>query len=42
LGIDDVPLVSGKNASQGERYRKLAGAGVRVPNGFATTVAAYF
>jgi len=41
LGIEDVPLVGGKNASLGEMYRKLAGAGVRVPNGFAITAQAY-
>ena len=39
--MDDVPLVGGKNASLGEMYRELAGEGVRVPNGFATTAAAY-
>lgn len=39
--IDDVPIVGGKNASLGEMYRELAGEGVRVPNGFATTAAAY-
>ncbi|MGD2055679.1 MAG: phosphoenolpyruvate synthase [Gammaproteobacteria bacterium] len=41
LGIDDVPLVGGKNASLGEMYRALSGEGVRVPNGFATTAQAY-
>ncbi|MEI7452290.1 MAG: phosphoenolpyruvate synthase [Candidatus Falkowbacteria bacterium] len=41
LGIKDVPTVGGKNASLGEMYRTLATAGVRVPNGFATTAAAY-
>jgi len=41
LGIDDVPLVGGKNASLGEMYRNLAGSGVRVPNGFAITADAY-
>ncbi len=39
--IDDVPIVGGKNASLGEMYRELAAQGVRVPNGFATTAAAY-
>ncbi|MEN8170010.1 MAG: phosphoenolpyruvate synthase [Pseudomonadota bacterium] len=37
LGIDDVPVVGGKNASLGEMYRSLEGEGVKVPNGFATT-----
>ncbi len=41
VGIDDVGLVGGKNASLGEMYRELADRGVRVPNGFATTAAAY-
>ena len=37
IGIADVPLVGGKTASLGEMYRRLSGAGVRVPNGFAIT-----
>jgi len=41
LGLEDVPLVGGKNASLGEMYRALSGAGVRVPNGFALTAASY-
>ena len=41
LGIDDVPLVGGKNASLGEMYQALTGKGVRVPNGFATTAQAF-
>jgi len=41
LGMDDVPQVGGKNASFGEMYRHLTAAGVRVPNGFATTADAY-
>jgi pyruvate,water dikinase len=41
LGIDDVPMVGGKNASLGEMYRALSGEGVRVPNGFATTAEAF-
>ena len=39
--IKDVPLVGGKNASLGEMYQNLSGQGVKVPNGFATTSAAY-
>ena len=31
LGLDDIPLVGGKNASLGELYRALAPMGVRVP-----------
>ncbi|MBN2454882.1 phosphoenolpyruvate synthase [Candidatus Woesearchaeota archaeon] len=41
LGIKDVPLVGGKNASLGEMYRELTRKGVSIPNGFATTSAAY-
>jgi len=41
LGVSDVPLVGGKNASLGEMVRELATEGVRVPDGFAITAAAY-
>ena len=41
IGIEDVPLVGGKNASLGEMYRNLTAEGVRVPNGFAVTAEAY-
>jgi pyruvate, water dikinase len=41
LGLDDIPLVGGKNASLGELYRALSTAGVRVPPGFAITADAY-
>ncbi len=41
LGIDDIPLVGGKNASLGELYTNLTSEGVRVPNGFAITARAY-
>ncbi|HYB36990.1 MAG TPA: phosphoenolpyruvate synthase, partial [Mycobacterium sp.] len=41
IGIEDVPLVGGKNASLGEMYRKLSGEGVLVPDGFAVTAEAY-
>lgn len=40
-GIQDIGMVGGKNASLGEMQRALAGQGVRVPDGFATTSAAY-
>lgn len=42
LRLTDVPLVGGKNASLAEMYRELHDAGVRVPNGFATTADAYW
>ena len=41
LGIDDIPLVGGKNASLGEMYRELAVQDVKIPNGFAITAEAY-
>ena len=41
LGIEDVPIVGGKNASLGEMYRILVPQGVRIPNGFAVTAYAY-
>ncbi len=41
IGIDDVKLVGGKNASLGEMYRLLTRRGVNVPNGFAITAEAY-
>jgi pyruvate, water dikinase len=41
LGIEDVPLVGGKNASLGEMYRNLNKKGVNIPNGFAVTAYAY-
>ena len=41
LGMDDVEIVGGKNASLGEMIRNLGGLGVKVPGGFATTSAAY-
>lgn len=37
IGIEDVPLVGGKNASLGEMFRELTGKGVKVPDGFAVT-----
>jgi pyruvate, water dikinase len=41
FGIEDVPLVGGKNASLGEMFQKLSADGVRIPHGFAITAAAY-
>jgi pyruvate,water dikinase len=41
VGISDVALVGGKNASLGEMVRELTSEGVRIPNGFATTADAY-
>ncbi|MBM3357002.1 MAG: phosphoenolpyruvate synthase [Betaproteobacteria bacterium] len=41
LRMKDVAAVGGKNASLGEMIGHLGGAGVRVPEGFATTARAY-
>ena len=41
LGMNDVEIVGGKNASLGEMISNLAASGVKVPNGFATTAEAY-
>lgn len=42
LGVRDVPIVGGKNASLGEMFRTLKGEGIQVPDGFATTAQAYW
>ncbi|MEJ1222865.1 phosphoenolpyruvate synthase [Sediminicola sp. 1XM1-17] len=42
LGIADIAKVGGKNASLGELYNQLTSKGVRAPNGFATTSAAFW
>ncbi len=42
LGITDIATVGGKNASLGELYNQLASKGIRAPNGFATTSAAFW
>ncbi len=41
IGIEDVPMVGGKNASLGEMHQKLTSKGVDVPNGYAITAYAY-
>jgi len=41
IGIEDVPLVGGKNASLGEMFRELMSKGVKVPHGFAVTAEGY-
>src|SRR3989338_5906672 len=42
IGMDDVAQVGGKNASLGEMIRSVAPQGVRVPEGFCVTAAAYY
>ena len=41
INIGDIPSVGGKNASLGEMFSKLAAKGISVPDGFATTAAAF-
>jgi pyruvate,water dikinase len=41
LGMNDVEIVGGKNASLGEMISNLGNLGVSVPGGFATTADAY-
>ncbi|MCF6282952.1 MAG: phosphoenolpyruvate synthase [Candidatus Polarisedimenticolaceae bacterium] len=41
LGINDVEVVGGKNASLGEMIQHLTKLNVQVPGGFATTAEAY-
>jgi pyruvate,water dikinase len=42
LGIGDIDIVGGKNASLGEMYKNLTSYGIKIPNGFATTSDAYW
>ncbi len=42
ISIGDIPLVGGKNASLGEMFSKLTKKGIRIPDGFALTSAAYW
>lgn len=41
VGIEDVALVGGKNASLGEMLKYLAPKGINIPNGFIVTAEAY-
>jgi len=42
IGINDIALVGGKNASLGEMFQKLTTQGINVPDGFAITSSAYW
>jgi pyruvate,water dikinase len=42
VGLGDIPLVGGKNASLGEMRRELTKYGINIPNGFAVTVDTYY
>ncbi|ADU96939.1 phosphoenolpyruvate synthase [Thermovibrio ammonificans HB-1] len=41
VGIEDVPLVGGKNASLGEMMKALKPKGVNIPDGFVITAESY-
>ncbi len=41
VGINDIEIVGGKNASLGEMIQHLAALGVNIPNGYVITVDAY-
>lgn len=41
IGIRDIPLVGGKNASLGEMLQRLTPKGINIPDGFAVTAEAY-
>lgn len=42
LTMKDIPQVGGKNASLGEMIGNLSSIGIRVPDGFAVTVEAFY
>jgi pyruvate,water dikinase len=42
IGLADLALVGGKNASLGEMIRELSPQGVKIPNGFAITAESYW
>ena len=41
VGINDIEIAGGKNASLGEMIQHLVKLGINIPNGFVITVAAY-
>ena len=41
VGIHDIEIAGGKNASLGEMIQNLSALGVNIPNGFVITVSAY-
>ena len=41
-GLQHLPMVGGKNSSLGEMISNLSSKGIRVPDGFATTAAAFW
>ncbi|MER3498986.1 MAG: phosphoenolpyruvate synthase [Chitinophagaceae bacterium] len=41
VGLSDIEFVGGKNASLGQMLQNLSKLGIKIPNGFVVTVAAY-
>lgn len=41
IGLKDIPVVGGKNASLGEMLKNLKPKGINIPDGFAVTAEAY-
>jgi pyruvate, water dikinase len=41
VGLDDIAIAGGKNASLGEMINHLSALGIRIPGGFVITVQAY-
>ena len=41
VGLSDINIVGGKNASLGEMIQNLTSLGIKIPGGFALTVDAY-
>jgi pyruvate,water dikinase len=41
VGLQDIPLVGGKNASLGEMLQNLTNMGIQIPDGFVITTTAY-
>lgn len=42
VSLEDIKLVGGKNASLGEMCQYLKSGGIKIPDGFAITVGAYW
>src|SRR5680860_1895868 len=42
IGMKDLPMVGGKNASLGEMYNELTSKGIQIPDGFVTTSDAFW
>ncbi|MGV3528088.1 MAG: phosphoenolpyruvate synthase [Flavisolibacter sp.] len=42
VGMNDIQIVGGKNASLGEMLQNLTGLGIQIPGGFVITTTAYY